>query len=118
MRTWAPPPGMRQAVESPQWNLPFTACTSVSMDTVVVLASSLQAWQNNVDQDTHIYQRALIQGTRQFCASILHPVLCPAAYCRWTGMPAALRLWEVRRDPPLAGDGRHAGLDLAGGWVV
>ena len=77
MRTWAPPPGMRQAVESPQWNLPFTACTSVSMDTVVVLASSLQAWQNNVDQDTHIYQRALIQGTRQFCASILHPVALP-----------------------------------------
>lgn len=41
--TWTFPPGVRQAVESPQWNLPLTACTSVSMEMVVVLASSLQA---------------------------------------------------------------------------
>ena len=44
---------MRQAVESPQWNLPFTACTSVSMDTVVVLASSLQAWRDDINQGIH-----------------------------------------------------------------
>ena len=41
MLTWTLPPGVRHAAESPQWKRPFTACTSVSMDTVVVLASSL-----------------------------------------------------------------------------
>lgn len=41
MLTWTLPPGVRHAVESPQWKRPFTACTSVSMDTVVVRASSL-----------------------------------------------------------------------------
>ena len=76
MRTWAPPPGMRQAVASPQWNLPFTACTFVSMDTVVVLASSLQGHPKIISTQT--YSRALIWRTRHLYASGVNHGLCCA----------------------------------------